>query len=411
MKPAVFSHFFIPALAFAALFPLSGCRQSTPAAPQAAATTTPSLSQMALLGRDIFFDTSLSASGRQACSSCHDPQHAYGPPDGLAVQPGGKDLKTFGFRAVPSLEYVLNRTPIWTKEHPASRTEQLTERENAPVGGFDWDGRFNSLHDQAAFPLLERSEMANANAADIAHKLQRSGYSQAFEKACGAGIFDKPDAAFDCMRRALERFLLEDPSFHPFTSKYDAYLDHKATLSAQEEHGLKLFNDPDGGNCAGCHLSSPGADGSHPLFTDYQFEAIGVPRNMEIAANHGNSFYDLGLCGPLRDDHRDVKTFCGMFKTPTLRNTALRGVYFHNGRFHSLRDALRWYVERDSNPAAWYPNGESYNDLPPELRSNVDHINVPFAPREDKKPVWSSQDIDDVIAFLNTLNDGYVTSK
>ena len=181
---------------------------------------------------------------------------------------------------------------------------------------------------------------------------------------------------------ALERFELEDPSFHPYSSKYDRYLDGKATLTAQEQRGLALFNDVDRGNCASCHLSARGADGSHPLFTDFQFEAIGVPRNREIPANRDSKFYDMGLCGPIRTNQPDP-SYCGMFKTPTLRNVATRKVFFHNGRFHTLKEALRFYVERDTNPGEWYPHGrdrgvDAFDDLPVALRANVDKTRCRF---------------------------------
>jgi len=71
------------------------------------------LSSVAELGRKIFFDTSLSESGRQSCASCHSPSHAYGPPNGQPVQNGGKDLNRSGMRAVPSLRY-LEHSPTFS---------------------------------------------------------------------------------------------------------------------------------------------------------------------------------------------------------------------------------------------------------------------------------------------------------
>jgi cytochrome c peroxidase len=62
--------------------------------------------ELAALGRKMFFDPSLSGSGKLSCSSCHDPAFAYGPPNALAVQPGGRDLTQSGIRAVPSLRYL-----------------------------------------------------------------------------------------------------------------------------------------------------------------------------------------------------------------------------------------------------------------------------------------------------------------
>src|ERR1700728_593485 len=68
------------------------------------------LSAMARLGQDVFFDTSLSSSGKLACASCHSPDHAYGPATDAPVMLGGPDLASPGMRAVPSLTY-LERQP------------------------------------------------------------------------------------------------------------------------------------------------------------------------------------------------------------------------------------------------------------------------------------------------------------
>jgi cytochrome c peroxidase len=374
------------------------------------------ISEQAALGRKIFFDAGFSASGRMSCASCHDPKFAYAPANGRAVQLGGLALKTPGFRAVPSLRYTLARTPIWAHPRPASVAEQVLETDNGPTGGFDWDGRFNSLHEQAAFPLTSKSEMAASDALMLA-RLRSAAYAEPMRRAFGGDVLDGREKAFAAMRMAIERFELEDASFHPYTSKYDAFLDGKATLTPQEQRGLALFNDAKRGNCASCHLSAKGADGSHPLFTDYQFEAIGVPRNAAIPANRSEEFYDLGLCGPLRKDAAaQNKSYCGMFKTPTLRNVASRAAFFHNGRFRTLKEALEFYVQRDTDPERWYGRGAAsasppYNDLPVALRGNVDRVTLPLARKPGEKPVWNDAEIDDVIAFLKTLNDADVAVR
>jgi cytochrome c peroxidase len=363
--------------------------------------------QRIALGRALFFDPALSASGKQSCASCHDPAYAYGPPNARAVQLGGPSLHAAGLRAVPSLRYTLARTPAWWQPRPDSLAERLTETDNSPRGGFGWDGRFNTLHDQAAFPLLNPNEMANTQAAILRH-LRTPAYADDLRRLYGPAVLDTPTTAFAALRQSLEAFELGDPSLHPFSSRYDAFLDGKATLTPQEQHGLALFNDPHRGNCASCHISQRGADGSHPLFTDYQFEALGVPRNPAIPANRDPRYHDLGLCGPLRTDAASTnQSYCGMFKTPTLRNVAARRVFFHNGRFHTLREALEFYVQRDTNPARWYTSRAPlpYDDLPPALRTNVDRTTLPLTGRPGDTPVWSSADIDDVIAFLNTLTD------
>ena len=392
---------------------LAGCQQKDASSASAAqAVRMPDAATLAQLGKAMFFDPSLSASGRQSCASCHDPAHGYGPPNVLAVQLGGPNLDRQGKRATPNLTYTLNQTPIWHKVQAASLTERLTETDSPPTGGLMWDGRFNSLRDQAAGPMLDPDEMANESRAAVVEKLKRAPYADAFRAAFGTSAFDHPDQAFDHAMRALERFELDDPSFHRYDSKFDAYLDGKATLSPAEQRGLQLFANPDKGNCASCHVIAKGADGSHPLLTDYQFAVLAVPRNPEIDANADPAYYDLGLCGPKRHDQAHQTAYCGMFKTPSLRNTAKRGAWFHNGRMHSLEDVVRFYVERDLRPAKWYSRDASgktvvYDDLPPALRGNIDDVDPPFNRRAGGKPALGDQEIRDVVSFLRTLDDGY----
>jgi len=382
---------------------------SAPAAPPtpAKASAAPSHKDMAELGKLAFFDPSLSASGKQSCASCHSPEHAYGPPNGLAVQLGGADMKHYGTRAVPSLRY-LRRVPIWTHTYASSFKERLEDGDNMPSGGYTWDGRFDTPAAQAAFPLLNPDEMANANAADVTARLSRSAYAARFREVFGQDIFSRPDDALAALGKALERFQFDDPSFQPFDSKFDKVLDGKAQFTPQEARGFALFNDPNRGNCASCHLVDKGAAGAHPTLTDYNFQTLGVPRNPEIPANANPDYYDMGLCGPIRTDKTDNKWYCGMFRTPTLRNVATRRVFFHNGRFHTLEDALRFYVQRDTNPGKWYPHPggkQQFDDLPVKYQSNIDHRNAPLTNHKGGKPVWSDGDIRDVMAFLDTLND------
>jgi cytochrome c peroxidase len=361
------------------------------------------------LGKQIFFDASLSSSGKVSCASCHDPRYAYGPPNAREVQSGGADLRRSGTRAAPSLRYTLRRTPIWSNEYQADPIEKMLEPDSAPSGGFDWDGRFDTLHAQAEAAFLSPNQMANPSRAAFVAKLRQTPYAAELRAAYGAGVFDDAGRAFALAARAVERFELDDASFYPYTSRFDEYLDGKAALDAREEHGRQLFLAPDKGNCAACHLAVVGADGSHPLFTDFNFQTLGVPRNARIPVNTRAAYFDLGLCGPQRTDQRGNTVYCGMFKTPTLRNVATRRVFFHNGAIHDLRDAVRFYVTRDSDAAHWYPHGADpalrYDDLPAALRRNVDHRNAPFNRPARAPPVLSDADIDDVVAFLGTLTD------
>jgi cytochrome c peroxidase len=367
------------------------------------------LSPQAELGKQIFFDASLSASGKMSCASCHSPAHAYGPPNGLAVQLGGSDMHRPGTRAVPSLRY-LTFTPLFSRHFytPASEDSE----DEGPTGGFMRDGAAASLHEQAAMPLLNPNEMANTSAAAVVDKIQRSAYAATFKRVFGTQIFTQTNDAFARAGDALEAFQTEDPSFHPYTSKFDAAMSGHADFTAQELRGYALFNNPDKGNCAKCHLDSPGPGGRPAQFADFSFIALGVPRNPDIPANRDPHYFDLGLCGPYRHDLAKEGDFCGMFKSPTLRNVATRSVFFHNGRFHTLEDVMHFYVERDTDPRKWYPklaNGkiDKFNDVPPRYRDNADVADAPMDRKLGGRAALNEAEIRDVIAFLKTLNDGY----
>ncbi len=366
------------------------------------------LDPVASLGRLMFFDASLSASGRQSCASCHDPAHAYGPPNGLAVQPGGPTLERLGTRAVPSLRY-LRFTPQFSR-HLAQPSSDGVEDEG-PAGGFTRDGAAQTLHEQALLPLLNPLEMANPDVAAVAAKLRKASYAAQLRSVFGADVFAHPAVAAAQAAAALQAFQEQDPSFEPYTSKFDAAMSGNADLTAQELRGYTTFNDPKKGNCAKCHLDAPGPGGRPAQFTDFGMVALGVPRNPEIPANRDARHVDLGLCGPVRKDLAGESGFCGMFKTPTLRNSASRQVFFHNGRFHALDEVLHFYAERDTDPAKWYPrvNGQVvvFDDLPARYRANVDRVDVPFTLRAGDKPLLTGADIRDLAAFLKTLDDGY----
>jgi cytochrome c peroxidase len=205
---------------------------------------------------------------------------------------------------------------------------------------------------------------------------------------------------------------VEDQSFHAFSSKYDDWLEGKTRLSAAELHGMRLFNDPAKANCAGCHVSQPSRDGLPPLFTDTQYEALGVPRNPAIVANRDPKYFDLGVCGPFRQDLAAQTQYCGMFLTPTLRNSAERKVFFHNGVYHSLQQVMDFYNLRNTNPEKIYPldaagKPEKFNDIPLRYQANVDVADAPFDRKFGDAPAMTAQEITDIIAFIKTLDDGY----
>ena len=396
------------------------------------------LSAVARLGRLMFFDSTLSASGRQSCASCHAPAYGYNPPNGQALQPGGTHMGQVGFRPPPSLAYLYRQQPFsigpdaGEVEAPVNlaalaraagktaRAQKVAGNAPAkvpmvPMGGLFWDGRAASFQRQALAPMLNPVEMANTSIGQVAARLAASPYRGQFQQLFGQDILKQPDRLVSEAMFAISRFETEDASFHRFTSKYDAWLQGKARLDAAEMRGLTLFNEPQKGNCAACHLSKVSADRLPPLFTDTQYEALGVPRNTALPMNRDPHFHDLGLCGPFRHDLARQTRYCGMFITPTLRNVDRRRVFFHNGIYRTLRQVLDFYNLRAVAPEKIYPRGADgrpalYDDLPAAYHANVDTMDAPFDRHVGDQPPLSDRDIQDIIAFLHTLDDGYTSA-
>src|SRR5258708_5620587 len=105
----------------------------------------PSAAALTDIGRALFFDESLSASGKRACASCHDPARAFGPPDDSPVQRGGSDGRRLGMRAVPSLMYAQN-VPPFTEHYFDDEGDDGIDQ--GPAGGRTWDGRVQSAQHQ-----------------------------------------------------------------------------------------------------------------------------------------------------------------------------------------------------------------------------------------------------------------------
>jgi cytochrome c peroxidase len=366
----------------------------------------PSAAALTALGRQLFADPALSASAKIACATCHDPRHDFAPANSQAVQRGGADGRSFGVRAAPSLKYTQN-TPPFTEHFIDDDGDDSVDQ--GPAGGRTWDGRSQSFHDQARLPLFSSFEMANRDSDAVVAKVQ-AGHAEEFRAVFGAKAFDDKALAFKGVLMALEAYQQNPAEFYPYSSKYDAFLRHEVSLSAQELRGLAAFNDPERGNCARCHPSAK-IKGAFPQFTDFGFAAIGAPRNAGIPANADRRYYDLGLCGPLRTDLQDRHEYCGLFRTPSLRNVARRPVFLHNGVFHSLSDVVRFYAERDTKPEKWYPRAPDggilkFDDLPAVYVANLD-TQAPFDRHAGDAAALNDQDIEDIVAFLQTLTDGY----
>ena len=377
---------------------LSACGGGGTSVTEASVPIASAVSAQAALGEKIFADVSLSASGKQACASCHSAANAHAPANNLALQLGGALLDQQGRRMAPAINYLSTNTGFFFAA------------DGTPTGGFFWDGRAASLLEQAGEPFVNTFEMANASVAEVIDKLSRATYAAEFKATFGADIFTRPDDAMARVKLALSQYEKEDTEFRAFSSKYDEFLRGKVALSAQEVRGLALFNSPTKGNCIGCHPSGKNDDGTFPLFTDSSYDNLGVPRNSAIARNDDAAYYDLGLCE--RADLASRTDLCGAFKVPSLRNVSQRHAFFHNGRFVTLKEAVTFYVQRDTHPEKWYPANadgsvKKFDDLPLRYHANVNTTEMPYNRRPGDAPALSDAEVDDVIVFLGTLNDGY----
>jgi cytochrome c peroxidase len=347
------------------------------------------------LGRAIFFDSSLSEPAGTSCSSCHDPARAFSSQNGSEVGvPRGSRPARLARRNSPSLLY-LKYIPQF---HYALEDEDASA--TAPFGGLFWDGRVDTITEQVRGPLLNPDEMNNHDAASVAAKIRQAAYAWAFEREFGAS--KDPKRTLTAVGQAVEAFLTTD-EMAPFSSKFDDFVRGRAKLSTLELLGMRLFKDPSKGGCVGCHrFNETATDPAMSLFTDYGYDAIAVPRNPELPRRRP----DLGLCErPDRLTPSNDGSNCARFRTPSLRNVAVRASYMHNGAFKSLRDVVAFYATRATDPKRWYKSGTKFEDVPAQYRGNVNIASIPYNRREGDVPALSEQEIDAIVAFLRTLSD------
>ena len=353
--------------------------------------------RLAALGRRIFFDRNLSEPAGTSCATCHDPAHGFAGNNGSALGVAqGSRAGHFAARNTPSVMYL-----------KYVRRFHLHWEEDAPVvdayGGFFWDGRVDELADVPKQPLFNPNEMNNANNGDVREKLLHGEYAGEFRQQLGAQ--DDADHALQVLGEALAAYLTS-PELAPFSSKYDRSVRHQVELSAREAFGLRLFKDSAKGGCSECHkLNDTIPLPERSLFTDYGFDSVGVPRNGKLLVNKDKNHFDLGLCQrPNPRFNSDSPEFCGAFRTPSLRNVALRESFMHNGAFSSLREVVSFYASRSTSPKRWYP-GTPFDDMPPQYREYVNVDKAPYNRHAGDEPALSAIEIDAIVSFLGTLTD------
>ena len=371
-----------------------------------AAAPAPALTPVQALGEQIFNDKNLSEPRGTACVNCHQASTGFANLNGSRIGvPLGSLPKSFGTRSVMPNSYSSFTPPFGFR---------VLNGDVDPIGGLFWDGRADTLAQQAQMPFLATNEMNNKDGASVVAKIAAGPYAKIMTDLYGKDIFKNPTLAFTRVGEALAAFE-STPRFQSFSSRYDYYIAGRVKLTPAEDNGLKVFMDPDKGNCASCHSMNPkSVKPADNLFTDFAHYATGIPRNKAIPANANPSYFDLGLCGPNRTRPAlsanvpasvTIEKFCGTFKMPSLRNVGERQVFMHNGVFSSLRDVVSFYATRDSNPQRWYGPSGVPNDLPLAYQPNIVRDRVPFNRAANAGPALTDKEIDDVVAFLKTLSD------
>lgn len=385
------------------------------------------------LGKKLFFDTRLSEPQGQSCAACHAPQVGWTGPDSSinahgAVYEGAVKGK-FGDRKPPASSYA-GDSPIFGFVN------------GKYVGGMFWDGRATGsrlgdpLAEQALGPFLNPVEQNNPSKKAVCEKVKSSDYARLFKAVWGSGSLDCRDSGVDETYDKIGKSIAayeRSKEVNQFNSKYDTYLkscishgnnkndcakgtgskrtlDPDGILTGKEFTGLQLFVKPnnndgsrapeEGGNCAVCHIADwtlrEGKD-IPPVFTDYTYDNLGVPKNPENPVYNSNpGFIDPGLGKILSNTAYD-----GMMKVPTLRNVDKRPydkfvkAYSHNGYFKSLPEIMHFYNTRDVPGAGW--KGVPWPQA--EVSSTVNHVEL-------GKLGLSSEDEAAIVAFMKTLSDG-----
>jgi cytochrome c peroxidase len=382
-----------------------------------------SLSAKEQLGKFLFFDSNLSVPEGQSCAACHGPEVGFTGPDEELNKGGtvyeGAVKGRFGNRKPPASSYG-GDSPILL----------FDKKEKAWVGGMFWDGRATGkrlkdpLAEQAQGPFLNPLEQNIPDIKTVCIKIKNSSYADLFEKVWGKGSLDcgkNVSATYDRVAKSIAAYE-RSKEVNPFSSKFDLWLRKRVDLSEEEKRGLKLFEGK--GKCAECHPTKRGPKGSPPLFTDFTYDNIGIPKNpknpfygMSAKWNpEGAAFVDTGLGGYLKEAGYKASVYepeIGKFRVPTLRNVDQRPspnfvkAFGNNGYFKTLKEIVHFYNTRDvlprcekmSNPR---PGENCWPE--PEILSNLNK-------EELGNLGLTEEEQNAIVIFLKTLTDGYKMGK
>jgi cytochrome c peroxidase len=271
------------------------------------------------LGQKLYFDPRLSVDDTVACATCHDPRKGFADGRKVAVGVGGKT----GARNSPT---VLN----------AAYFEQQF-----------WDGRAETLEDQAKLPIINPVEMALPSHAVVEEKLRKiPEYPPLFQKA-----FGKPEITIDRVAQAIASF---ERTVISFSAPIDRFLaGNQNAISESAKRGWELFNGK--ARCNTCH----GHVGALPTFTDNKYHNIGVAAQQEdfvalareaqkvLRTGDQKQLDELALRPRFSELGRFLVTKeqkdIGAFKTPGLRNIELTAPYMHDGSEATLADVINFY--------------------------------------------------------------------
>ena len=372
------------------------------------------------LGKLLYEDENLSLNRNQSCASCHSLKPvqqaalakrapAFVDPEnikkGTAVSSGSLPDKA-GTLNAPTAGYAAFSPPF-----------HWDEVEGLYVGGQFWNGRASNLIEQAKGPFLNPLEMTMPSEWSVVSRLKENKeYRKLFRQIYHLNLTAVPQVnnatttpaevadIYQHLAKAISSFE-QSSVFNKFTSKFDYVLAGMTKFTAIEKKGFELFNDENKGNCAACHISeaSNDKDGNiiPPMFTDFTYDNIGLPRNVKIPKNPEPN---LGLGGradiaAVDPDGNEI----GKHKVMSLRNIALTPPYGHNGVFATLEQVVHFYNTRDT--LGWVSDnqdaGFASSGWPePEVSQNVNHDelgNLGLTHDEEKA----------IVAFMQTLTDDY----